>query len=220
MDPSLVRGKKIKNEEGDKKVERDASYSPEMSPSEDETVYYDQIKPIMFPKPSPMASPPLMATGGIPPQEDILKRKAQILKCQGAYLQFQASLLEREAVNTMRVTEERVRVMREMMGSGGMYRGDRGCDMWSPVKAGHPVDTGYGRPGYPEYREERIVYHQRPESPLAGPVSQECGVLDTDDVDHDGPLDLSVHSSLSAPNLHTQSHNMPRIFFSLSGPRR
>ena len=205
MDPSLVRGKKIKNEEGDKKVERDTSYSPETSPSEDE-VYYDQ--PMMFPKPSPMASPPLMATGSLGPQEDILKHKAQILKCQGAYLQFQASLLEREAVNTMRVTEERVRMMREMMGPR-MYREDRGCHPWSPVKPSHPEDIG----AYPEYREEerRIVYHQRPESP----VSQDCGVAD--DVDHDSPLDLSVHSS---PNLHTQSHNMPRIFFSLSGPRR
>ena len=219
MDPSLVRGKKIKNgEEGDKKVERDSSYSPaEMSPSEDDGYYDQPIKPIMFPKP-----PPLLASGSIIPQEDILKRKAEILKCQGAYLQFQASLLEREAHNTMRVTEERVRMMREMMGARmpGMYKEDPGYTpgRWSPVKTSQHEDISYERPVYPECREERIVYHpQRPESPepLGVPLSQDSGVLDNDDDDH--PLDLSVHSS---PNLHTQSQNMPRIFFSLSGPRR
>ena len=213
MDPSLVRGKKIKNRE-----ERDTSYSPEMSPNEDEAYYDQPIKPVMFPKP-----PPLLASGSIIPQEDILKRKAEILKCQGAYLQFQASLLEREAHNTMRVTEERVRMMREMMGGRmpGMYREEPGYHpgRWSPVKTSHNEDIGYERPVYPEYKEERIVYHpQRPESPepLGVPLSQDSGVLDNDE-GGDHPLDLSVHSS---PNLHTQSQNMPRIFFSLSGPRR
>ena len=201
MDPSLVRGKKIKNEEGDKKCERDIP-SPEMSPSEDD-VYYDQSKPMMILKHPPMASGPLML-----PQEDILKRKAEILKCQGAYLQFQASLLEREAHNTMRATEERVRMMREMMAP--VYKEDTGYPgHWS-------AEDGYERPpAYPEYREERILYPQRTESPV--PLCPDNQAHDEDESEH--PLDLSVTSPVS-PNLHAQSQNMPRIFFSLSGPRR
>jgi len=204
MDPSLVRGKKIKNEEGGKKFERDTC-SPEMSPSEDD---YDNMKPMTMTQPSMM------------PQEDILKRKAEILKCQGAYLQFQASLLEREAHNTMRLTEERVRAMREAMMGSGVHREDNGGQyhhpgQWSsPVKPHHHGEESYeARPVYPEYPEERVLYHQSHEEPLG--VSQDDGCPDEEE---EHPLDLSVNSS--PVNLHAQSQNMPRIFFSVSGPRR
>ena len=207
MDPSLVRGKKIKNEEGGKKFERDTC-SPEMSPSEDE-VHYDNMKPIIM-------TPPSM----IVPQEDILKRKAEILKCQGAYLQFQASLLEREAHNTMRLTEESFRVMREAMMGSRVYKEDNGGQyhypgQWSsPVKPLHHHEESYeARPVYPEYPEERVLYHQSHEEPLGGSQDDRCP-----DGDEEHPLDLSVNSS--PVNLHAQSQNMPRIFFSLSGPRR
>ena len=202
MDPNLVRGKKIKNKEGGKKLERDTC-SPETSQSEDD-VHYVKMKPMMMTPPSSMM-----------PQEDILKRKAEILRCQGAYLQFQASLLEREAHNTKRITEERVRVMKEaMMGvykeeeHGGQYHHGQ----WSaPVKSHHHhCEESYdARPVCPEYREERVLHHQNPQEP------QDDGCPDDDDDEDDHPLDLSVNSS--PVNLHAQSQNMPRIFFSLSG---
>ena len=191
MDPSLVKGKKIKIKEGAKKLERDTC-SPKTSPSEDE-VHCDQMKPMMVTPPSIM------------PQEDILKCKAEILRCQGAYLQFQASLLEREAHNTMRITEERVRVMREAMMGSRVYKeeDDRGqCHhhhhhhgQWSPPVKSHHLHSEEARPVYPEYREERVLYHQSPQEPD-----------DVDDDDH--PLDLSVNSS--PVNLHAQSQNIPR----------
>merc|ERR1719468_523986 len=96
---------------------------------------------------------------------------------------------------------------------GGQYHHHHHHGQWSaPVKSHlHGEESYEARPVYPEYREERVLYHQSPQEP------QEDGCPDdVDDDDH--PLDLSVSSS--PVNLHAQSQNMPRIFFSLSGPRR
>ena len=232
MDPSLVRGKKIKKEERYKK----SHISPEISQSEEEM---HCEKPVMYPHQAVMHSPPLMAMF---PQEEILKRKAEILKYQGAYLQFQASILEREAQNKMRVTEERVRMMRDMMGSENdppheytqyspqpvykvenEYQQDHVSPVWNRQHEELLSGINYEQPVYPENREETVTHPHRqesPEEPQDAAGAQDDRVPYDGDYDHDLPLDLSLRFAPTSPNLHTQSENMPRIFFSLSGPRR
>ena len=96
---------------------------------------------------------------------------------------------------------------------GGQYHHHHHGQWSAPVKSHHhhSAESYVARPVYPEYREERVLYHQNPQEP------QEDGCPDDED-DEEHPLDLSVSSS--PVNLHAQSQNMPRIFFSLSGPRR
>jgi len=237
MDPSLVRGKKSKKELS-KHKDKFGANEDEIKKEDDDMFTETKFTP-----------PPMSKIPNYDPaadQENLLKYRAEILKYQGMCLQYQASLLEKEAQSQAKYDYCQSDSYEEGYRKLSFY--DQRFHGSHPYKLGSyktsPVPTiryplSQSSPTIP-YSQTGVIKSEL--SPLDHSFNQKAINLgedtaydrmqykleqraetpNSDDYEEDSdstPLDLSLKKSPSNSYHHTQSLNMPRIFFSLGSSK-
>ena len=199
MDPSLVRGKKLKKE-----VNEDDDESKEYV-SDQQYVTDGQVMKTSLPE-----LPTLPKLDTIREQENLLKYRADVLKYQGMYLHYQASVLEKEA--RKRHSEERRAFAfvpeiedRKTFAYGSEVDDRKNFAFVPTIKYAADYQTAT-EPSY-------LYTPKHVDSNLPMDLT-DATEYEEDEHNDEQPLDLSVKTSHSSSYLHTQSAVMPRIFFS------
>ena len=226
MDPSLVRGKKSKKEF--------SKHEDKFGKNEDEikTENDDMFSDTKF-APPPLSKIPNYHQNT--DQENLLKYRAEILKYQGMCLQYQASLLEKEAQSQSNSFEE-------SFGKQGFYEqrfhGSHPYKMGShktqpaptvryPLSQSSPTipysHTGVIKSEFSPFNQKATIPGEDTDyDRMFYKLEQRGETPHSDDYEEDSdstPLDLSLKKATSNSFHHTQSLNMPRIFFSLGSSK-
>ena len=233
MDPSLVRGKKLKKQLS--KHEDTLRENEDEIKKENGDLYFE-TKCVLPQSKLPDYHPPN-------DQENLLKYRAEILKYQGMCLQYQASLLEKEANSQSKYdfcqTSSYEETFRKSNISDERFHGSH------PYKVGsyknQPVPTiRYPLSHSSPYSQSDVIKSElspmlescNQKSTISGEdtdydricynLEQRAETPNSDDNEEDSesaPLDLSLKKTPSNSFHHTQSLNMPRIFFSLGSSK-